>query len=573
MSQMMHILRKDLRYLRWLLALWTVVLVVRVILSVIGAATAGTAFPAMVVLRELSVLLSIVPTLMMALIVVRLVQAEPLVGWNAFWLTRPYSTNSLLAAKLILLITTVVLAPLTADLVTMSIFRAGPRAQLVAAPTFLFGHLTWALAACVVAALTPSLGTFVMAIIGTVIGLAVTALLLISAALALGGAGSGTVDGPILPDPTPEFVGTIAFVTGALAVIVYQYRRRRWRVAVALAATVLLTTALLPSYWPWSFLRPQPPDPGQWALDTQATQVTVDPRMALNVSRDFFDSSAAPKRRIHAFVHLKGIPPGFAERGVTVNGMLSLPGGTTIRSRQTESLSRESGSTEGLALPDTKLPAHAALGDVEVLNDVERQRYEQLPVLLSMTAEEHARYKGQQGRFDATIDFHMYQTRVRGTLPLRDGAALVDGLARIELVRATRIEGGCRLVVRSWRVHPLFGSANPPTYDFFLRNRSARAAVSLGQVDAWGGDFSGASFGGRAASAAMPGWSLGSSPRGFSVQTRVLEFPARIQGGIVGSAKLEPEWFDDAELVVLETAYAGPVTRSLRIERFAIPVN
>ena len=570
MSQVLHILRKDLRHLRWLLVLWAVILITRVVLSAIGAGTAGATFPAMVVFRELSVVLTIVPTLMMALLVARLVHAEPLVGWNAFWLTRPYSSNALLAAKLLFLTTVVVIAPLIADLVTMSTFHAGPRAQLAAAPSFLFGHLTWALAAGVVAALTPSLAAFVLAIIGSVVAFVVTILLLISVVFAVGGGQTG--DASMLPDPTAGFVGTVVFVASALAVVVYQYRHRRWRIALALACAGLVATVFLPGYWPWPFLRPQPPDPGQWARNTQATQVTIDPRMALNTSRDEFDSSAPPRRRIHAFVQLTGTPGEFANQGVTVNGTLTLPGGVTLRSTQNDSFSREWGSTEGLVLPETEKPAHVALGDVAVLNDVETQRYEQWPVLLALTVEEHARYKGQKGRFEATLDFLMYRARERGTLPLRDGAALEDGLSRIEVVRATPIDGGYGLVVRYWHVRPLTAASNRPTYEFFLRNRAARAAVAVGSVDHWSGSFSGHSVGGRVASAALPGFSFGSSPDGFDVQTQVLEFPWRIQGGYVGVAtRLEPAWFDDAELVVIETAYAGTVRRSVNLPDFEIP--
>ena len=206
-----------------------------------------------------------------------------------------------------------------------------------------------------------------------------------------------------------------------------------------------------------------------------------------------------------------------------------------------------------------------------MLNDIEKQRYEQWPVMLSLTAEEHARYKGQKGRFEATLDFHMYRTRERGTLPLRDGSALDDGLSRIEVMRATPIDGGYRLVVRYWHALPPKPTGNRPTYEFFLRNRPARAAVALRSVDSWSGSFSGHSVGGRVASAVLPGFSIGSSPGGFDVQTQVLEFPWRMQGGYVGVARLEPAWFDDAELVVLETAYAGTVTRSVNLPDFTIP--
>jgi hypothetical protein len=46
-----------------------------------------------------------------------------------------------------------------------------------------------------------------------------------------------------------------------------------------------------------------------------------------------------------------------------------------------------------------------------------------------------------------------------------------------------------------------------------------------------------------------------------------------MRGGAVGPVRLEPEWFDAAELVAVETAYAGSVTRRVTIENFTIPAQ
>jgi hypothetical protein len=572
MSQVTHIVRKDLRHLRWLLILWGVILTLRVVISSIGAATAGDTFAAVVVLRELSGLLPVLETLMLALIVSRVVHAEPLVGWNAFWITRPYSNRALLTAKLLFLGTALVVAPLAADLLTMAIFGAGPRAQLAASPSFLSSRMSWTLALCAIAVLTPSLSMFVLTLIGVVVGLAVVLLVSISLALTFGAGEATTNASSFVPDPTPGIVSLVLFITGALAVVVYQYRHRRWRVGAAVAAAGLVTTLLLPGFWPWPFLRPMPPDPGRWMDNAQATPVLIDPRFAVDsASRDAFEAGGPLRRRIHARVELTGTPADFAAQSVTVSGTLTLPDGTTLRSTQTESFPRPLDAGVQRTEPT---PARAALGGVEILNDIE-QRYEQWPVLLSLTETEHARHKGQSGRFDATFDFHLFKTRVRGTLPLRAGAALDDRLSRIELVRALPVGDGYMLVVRHWRAQPLISPEVNPTYEFFLRNRKERSAVSLARGVSWSGSFAGTSIGSRALSAALGGgFSFSSGTSGFTVQTEALEFPSRIRGGIVaGSAKVDKAWFGDAEFVVLETRYAGTVTRSASLPDFQVPLN
>jgi len=570
-SQVLHILRKDLRRLRWLLIMWMAILAARVILAVIGSATAGVTFPAAFALREVDVVLPLLHTVMLALLVARLIHEEPLVGWNAFWLTRPYSTRALVTAKLLFLVVVMVLLPLAADLSTMAVFKAGARAQLTAAPTFGSTHVTWALGLAVVAVLTPSLATFVLTIVGGVVAIAVTLLLLIAVSLVFGLAQTTAYDGPLVANPTPGIVSMIVFIATALGVIAYQYRHRRWLVAATLGAVGLVASMIVPGVWPGPLEQPQQPAPGPWTRSLAATSVRIDPRLALDIAQNPFETAPTPKRRVHAFVELLGMPADAAVQGVRVSGTLRLEDGTTLRSSQMESFSREYGTTVGIVPTITETPAHAALGDIEILNERE-SRQEYWPALLSLTQEEHARHKGQTGRFDGTLRFHVYRTVVGAALPLREGATKDDGLTRIEVVRAQPIDGGYRLVVRHWQALPFMESGRSHNFQFVLRNRRLRNAVELGEELSWSGSFAGTSRGGMILSAALPGWSFGSSAEsGFDVHTQALQFPWRMQGGAVGLARLDRGWFDDAELVVLDTVYGGPVTRSVTIADFRIP--
>ena len=128
------------------------------------------------------------------------------------------------------------------------------------------------------------------------------------------------------------------------------------------------------------------------------------------------------------------------------------------------------------------------------------------------------------------------------------------------------------MVVRQWHVQPLTGPRESRGYQFMLRNRQERSAVELGAQMAWSGSFAGHTLGSRALSAALPsGLSIGSSAPAFRTSTEVLAFPVRAGLGFVGLAELPSSWFDNAELVVLETAYAGTVTRSVSLADFTIP--
>src|SRR5204863_9213972 len=100
MMPVRHVFAKDLRRLRWPLAGWLAVVVVRVVAA---AAVSESAFaPAAVeaAIQNVSALLTIADILMLVLLVSWLVHDEPLTSADAFWLTRPIRPTMLMLAKL-----------------------------------------------------------------------------------------------------------------------------------------------------------------------------------------------------------------------------------------------------------------------------------------------------------------------------------------------------------------------------------------------------------------------------------------------------------------------------------------
>src|SRR5882762_2336035 len=89
MSELVHILRKDLRRLRWPLIAWVLIVIGRMIVATTGAAVAFGDIGLQLAMNNLSVLVTVIDLLMLALLVSWLVHDEPLVGVDAFWLTRP----------------------------------------------------------------------------------------------------------------------------------------------------------------------------------------------------------------------------------------------------------------------------------------------------------------------------------------------------------------------------------------------------------------------------------------------------------------------------------------------------
>jgi hypothetical protein len=566
-TQTMHIVGKDLRRLQWLLVLWAGGLGARVALKTAGPILAGEGFGGAVVLQQLGGVVAILEMLMTALIAARLVHEEPLVSLNAFWLTRPYSRRSLLAAKLLLAGVALVVLPLAADVVTMSLFDAGPRAQLQAAPALAGGYLQWTLAFLVIAVLTPSTTVFAITIIGVMAALSAAMALLIMVAVFFAGE-SSSYTRSLVADPTPNVVGFVVFVLAALGVIVYQYRNRRWLPAASLAAVGAVAMIAVPSVWPWSLARTAEPDPGAWARDPSRTAAVLDRAEPPQVVQEpSFGRDAPPKRQIHARVRLSGLPADVAVRNVAARATLELPAGTTLQSEQMAGfqarLEIRVGESEA-----PRLPLEAALGGVRLLGAPEQGGFESWPGLLTLTEEEYTRHRGEAGRLDALLDFHLTRSQVVGTLPLAAGSAIDGTFFRIEVVGVRQQFDGILVAVRHWRTQPVLLPDPHGTYEFVLRNRM-RAEALTGSQEPWGPSGAG-TFGGSGL-AVFPLVALGSAARGFVVQHEAQHFPGRRSRADAKRPQLDTAWLKDAELVVVENVYAGRVTRTLTAEDFPIP--
>jgi hypothetical protein len=101
MKLMLHIVRKDLRRLRWYLAAWLAVVAARYAIGyavIWGSVISGDTF------RWLEVVVGAMgagEVIAMFFVTALLVQGDALVGSRQFWLTRPISGWRLLGAKIL----------------------------------------------------------------------------------------------------------------------------------------------------------------------------------------------------------------------------------------------------------------------------------------------------------------------------------------------------------------------------------------------------------------------------------------------------------------------------------------
>lgn len=570
MNEMMRLLRKDMTRLRWLLALWLVVLIGRV--AVIGAALpAGEDLRTASAFGQISGMLAMLEALLMGLMVARLVHEEPLVGMTAFWITRPYHRGTLLSEKLLFVLVVLVLLPLAADVASMAWFHTGVTAQLAAASSYLSGHLAFVLALLVLAVLTASVGGFVLTIVGTIAAVTMVVAVLISlSTLQRSGVNSyGTL--AIDPDPTPQIVLFATFVLAALLVVVYQYRNRRPVIAGGLAIGALVAPLVVTSVWPWRFAHTPVPALGDWA---ERAEAHVDLASPIELSQSVYDVNRTQVRLLVAHVPITGMPPDRFVQLAGVRSRLTMSDGTVIRTERTGPSRR--GSHRGIYGAD--MPVSALLGGARILN-APNYLYDAgddtWPPIAALSEEQYLRYRGQTGRLDATFEFQIMGADIH-TLPLRAGSAIRTGTSALEIRQAQPRLDGYSVGIRTWEAASLL---TPGTYredTFVLWNRDSGAALTQRGERAQGPFGVSIVRPGDAVLTALPfalsragiGVEVARGGNAFGVRDRIVEFPAS-ESGAPGS--VDRTWFDHAEFVSLDTRYAGILTRTVTVEAFPIP--
>ena len=553
MNGLWHILRKDLRRLRWPLIAWILIVIARMVVATAGAAATFGDLGLQMAMDNLAVLVTVSDRLMLALLVSWLVHDEPLVGVDAFWLTRPIDPRHLTAAKLMFAAVFLVAAPVAGESIAVAGIAGGFHDAVRAAPGLALARTLWVLPLIALAVLTPSLMRFLLVVVGGMV--TVAGLFSAFATLVFLTASDDAFDSASSPiqDPTGSIVASGLLLVTALGVILYQYRHRRLGRAVVLGAAGLVASAAIDSAWPWRFARPAEPDPGAWARDA-ATVAILDTDPPPYVSEGFaLRQRAANQKLIAAPVHFSNMPPGASADSIGVRARLALPDGTTLQSVQGTSVSvRRPG--RHVILPQA-IRLQAALGDVRLLGP-DAGDYDMWPVVLKVSAEAYARYGDTPGRLTADVDAYVYRSHLVGPMPLRASAVLRSGAIRFEVLQVARHADGCSVLVRQSMVGSFGEPSAPPTYQLLLRNAT--------RGEAFTGDNQ------FMHTESMQGGNWFVSPpghgSGFAFVQLAQHYPAREP--FTSAPRIDAAWLDGADLVLVETEYAGRVTRSISAEGF-----
>lgn len=557
MTETLHILRKDLGRMRWWLVAWVMLVGTRAVLTAATAPTAIESLAGQILLDQSMRLLGLLNLVMLALLVARLVHDEPLVGLDWWWLTRPYDRRALATEKLLVAAVFFVALPIAADLLVMRAFGAETGDMARAASVSLAREAQLTLGLMAIAVLTPSLVVYAISLVGVVAALVLLMMMAVTVALLTFDEHAPQV-APDAPDPTTALVAVVVFVAAALMVILYQYQQRRLARAIALAMAGLAAVAIVPAVWPWSFVRTPATTLEAPSGDLEQVVATIDPGAAPEV----FDAPdllrrRGGRRRVGVPVSLTGLPPAYRVRDLTTRATLEFPDGQALQSAQGGAMV----SAFGGSSHDDTGPLQAALGDVRLAN-IEDASTSGLATLLTISADELDRYGSLAGRLVATLDYALLRSRALGALPLADGAELDGSAMRIQILRVQRRQDGCTLVIRQWRATSMLSAPEYVHHDFVLRNAGRGEAFTGARTEPM-------LHGAQGLSSLFPfGFLVGQSQMaGFAVSYIVLDYPMRLPGQMTRQT-MDPEWLAEADVAIIETAYASRLTRNVTVEDF-----
>jgi hypothetical protein len=560
MNHMRHILTKDLRRLRWSVIGWCAVVGARTFIDTAGADIALGGWGPQLGIGELSGLLALIYMLLLAFLVSRLVHDEPLVGRDAFWITRPIAPGALMAAKLVFAALFFLFVPLIGGVTIAAAFGTGAGDIARTIPVFALNQVVLVMLLMTLAAVTPSLTRYVLAIVGAIVAFVVLIASTVLVSLLSGRIGDGSDVG--VPDPTPAVVGGTLTVLIALAVISYQYRTRRLGRALAIAGIGVVVLFVVPERWAWSFAAQPRAEIAAAPQDTPVLAVSLDggrPR----VSDAFtFRRRTSGRKEIATHAIVTGVPPEFNVRTIAARSRLELPGGVVLQTGGNSNEARA--GISGGSIAGRGLSVEATLGGVRLLtrsDAMDRLSSEQWPVLLRVDEGDFVRYRGEPGRLIANLDLIFERAIVRAALPLADGATTDIGVMRVSIVRVIRRATGCTVLLRRSSVESLFSVPRYRDFIYVLRNQTRREAagsdVQLLSQDGF-----------RTGGFLMSFMSLPHvGGRGFVLEQYELQFPARAQPDSA-RVDLDAPWLAGSELLIMEAIPAGRISRAVTIDGF-----
>lgn len=566
MKLLLHLLAADARRFRLMIALWLAVAAASTVLEGMRPMFASEMF-ATSAIGVAADLVWIARVLLAFVSIPLIVQTHPLVGSDAFWMTRPIPPRTLLLSKLVLLAAAIIVVPVVCELALMIAYKVPPRTIAAVAVATALGQAGYLAVVMAFAALTRNLARFALLSGGALLALA--AALVIGVAIAMSRMDDAAAVGvmmvssgapsPTVGDPTSGIVFGLIIVAAALALLMVQYVTRSTRRSAPVGVAGLAAAWIIASLWPWPLLRPRLLVP-EWAAAESALRLIADPESVEFDSENPWNLRKRTSRLGRAVVRLEGIQPGWLPSVRVTGAVLELNPEVHLSSPGFAYAVRVPIGSEKSPPLRGVLQAVLGVGRVGIPDSPDPER----AVVFMIRETDFSRHSPAAGAYHGRAAVELTREEVVATLPVAPGAAFQDGAYRVAFddVRAAPRSLGIRARISDARSP--FGRRPTPMYTYYLRNRRRGEAVGSSVVPLQHYAL---------LARLLPGFAYGSDSgsSGFSVTEQFMRFPAGY-----GSVKDRPEpqiddaWIGGAEIVVVRATGEGSVPRPLEIPNFPL---
>jgi hypothetical protein len=549
-----HLVLADVRRLRWPIVTWLVANGAATLFDIVVPSLSGSViFRFAAAIGWTAFLLVTILLLFSVLLIAFVVQGDPPLGTDAFWMTRPIDPRLLWTAKVALAGGLVAVLPVLGQAVVMAVNGVPLSAMVRVAADSALTRLLWMAGFTAFAALTFGLSRFLM-VSGTMLFAPVVALSF----------GLGGPDPPpyllfradrfeLHPaDPTSALLATIGVMLACLAVGAVQYRTRLRSRSIAAWLLALCLTAGVAKFWPWATFNPLAVP--AWAMDQNRARLLLD-----TTTLNTFPWGGEGWRIVKGRLALGGMPRRWLASPNLVDATLAFATGPVLTSP---------GDSGGLASVEGSADAAMAaeLRDLLGVRWIGLFSYDpsgllpfQHPAVFAIHEQDVQRYAPASGAYHGRYRVDLTEHTVGAVLPLRKGASYQDGAYRVVVEDLPRFEkGGLYITILERDARSVFDLAGPWSSEFFLRN--VRNAEAIQGIEA--------EYFPPRPQVLDGGFGMLSGGSGLRTTKSSRFFSAGEFGTMTWSR--DPGWFTDVELVIVRSRPGGSVLRTLDIPDFPL---
>ncbi len=555
MNLTLHLAAWDLRYLRHYLGLWLGLVVLQAVLVGYAPQLSPVERAHVFSLSFLAWLVAVLKICLLAVIVAQLVQKDCTVGSTAFWLSRPVSRVRLLIGKVLFLVLAVILPSLLVEVGLLIYCGVTPYDTLRSVPQIFFLALLAVALLMMLAAVTTSLARAILAGGLALVGLPLLGFFVAGAWWLFFFGPETLVSDDITvarPVPPPGYntdvvgISLVLLVTaGAVSGFQYLTRRTTWSRIFLVAGVCLALLSM--GYW-GKVLGRNSPGLDKAILDPSQVKAGIDEQSLIFVSEmaplSLLGFKREEKMVLKGSIALAPLPPDVTALAAQISARLDLPTGESRANHV---------SLSGYAFDVSRPEGRFVIGERAALL---RQTMNGITLLNAdgpvgpHTSELFALGKALFDRhrevgmvYTAQVDF-LVQTNAISALRLERGARQARGSDRVAILSVDTSNRGRLMVHLNESSHRLTQDRRKHI-TYLLINRSRRQALV-------GRD--------RGDSLSMPPHLSSVFPM-LRVRRLRLDFSPPHDG-----PPFDPNWYDGAELIRVESRDLGWISKSIRLE-------